>query len=251
MLTHQLVHDLDDLLNVKAISDYCPNGLQVEGKSNISKILTGVTASEALIDQAIEKGVDAIVVHHGYFWKNEDARVVGMKKRRLSKLLSHDINLLAYHLPLDIHPEFGNNAQLGKLLDIESIRSLDDGSNQSVLVGGVLRQPQTVESLARNIEVKLGRKPLVEKVNNSSVQKVGWCTGGGQGYIEMAAQQGMEVYITGEVSEQTIHIAREMGIHFIAAGHHATERYGVKSLGNYLSETYDVSVEFVDIDNPA
>jgi dinuclear metal center YbgI/SA1388 family protein len=251
MLTHRLVSEIDALLNTQAIRDYCPNGLQVEGKTRITKVVTGVTASEALIDQAIEKKADAILVHHGYFWKNENACVVGMKRKRLSKLLAHDINLLAYHLPLDIHSELGNNAQLGKLLGIESIEVLNDGSANSVLVGGTLPQPQTIDMLARTVELKLGRCPLVEKVSDDPITKVGWCTGGGQSYIEMAAQQGMQAFMTGEVSEQTIHIAREMGIHFIAAGHHATERYGVKALGNYLNNTYDISVEFVDIDNPA
>jgi dinuclear metal center YbgI/SA1388 family protein len=251
MLTHQLVSEIESLLNAQAIRDYCPNGLQVEGKGHIQKIVTGVTASEALIEQAILKQADAILVHHGYFWKNENACVVGMKKKRLSKLLSQDINLLAYHLPLDVHPEFGNNAQLGKLLGIEQINTLDDGTANSVLVGGVLPKAQSIDTLARNVELKLGRCPLVEKVSDDLVQRVGWCTGGGQGYIEMAAQQGMDAFITGEVSEQTIHIAREMGIHFIAAGHHATERYGVKALGQYIAETYSIDVEFVDIDNPA
>jgi dinuclear metal center YbgI/SA1388 family protein len=251
MLTHELVNEIDSLLNTAAIRDYCPNGLQVEGKENLDKIVTGVTASEALIDLAIEKRADAILVHHGYFWKNENACVVGMKKKRIAKLLSHNINLLAYHLPLDIHPEFGNNVQLGKLLGVENIAPLNDGTNHSVLMGGEFSQAQAIETFARTVELKLGRSPLVEKVNDRPIKRLGWCTGGGQNYIEMAAQQGMDAFMTGEVSEQTIHVAREMGIHFIAAGHHATERYGVKSLGNHVAERYGISVEFVDVDNPA
>ena len=251
MLTRELVSQLNLLLDTQSIKDYCPNGLQVEGAERIEKIVTGVTASEALIDKAIEHQADAILVHHGYFWKNEDYRVIGMKRNRLAKLLSNNINLIAYHLPLDIHPELGNNAQLGKLLGLGNISPLDDGSRQSVLVSGEFPQETSIEVLARAVEAKLGRKPLVERVGDKPIRSVGWCTGGGQSYVQMAAEQGMDAYITGEVSEQTIHTAREMGIHFIAAGHHATERYGIKALGEYVSSTYDLNVEFIDIDNPA
>lgn len=243
---------LSQCLSPDKIRDFCPNGLQVEGSNEVNKIVTGVTASEALIDAAIARGADTILVHHGYFWKGEAAVVVGMKKRRLAKLLAHDINLIAYHLPLDIHPDLGNNAQLAKRLNIQPQRGLDAYDPNSVAMVGELASAMSLEQLAETVEVALARKPLICSGGEHVINTVAYCTGGGQSYIEAAASQGIDAFITGEVSEQTIHTAREMNIHFIAAGHHATERYGVKALGEHLAEKFaDLSVEFVDIDNPA
>ncbi|WP_116472890.1 Nif3-like dinuclear metal center hexameric protein [Zobellella maritima] len=248
----QLEQTLGHLLNVSAIKDYSPNGLQVEGKREVRRVVTGVTASQALIDQAIKRGADALLVHHGYFWKGEKEVLTGMKRQRLKALLSHDINLYAYHLPLDIHPQLGNNAQLARVLDIRMTGPLEPGNALSVAVQGELDQPLTGAELSARITERLGRAPLhVGEAGPALIGKVAWCTGGGQGYIELAAEQGVDAFITGEVSEQTVHIARELGVHFYAAGHHATERYGIQALGQWLAKEQGLSVAFVDIDNPA
>jgi dinuclear metal center YbgI/SA1388 family protein len=247
----QLLSTLNALLQADKVSDYCPNGLQVEGRSQIKRIVTGVTASQALIDAAIDGQADAILVHHGYFWKGEDPCLTGMKKKRLASLLKHDINLFAYHLPLDIHPELGNNAQLAKLLSLQIDGGLDADNPRSIAMRGHLNEPCSADELAQLIGLRLGREPLLERCSKPLINSVAWCTGGGQGYIEQAARQGIDAFISGEVSEQTIHVAREMNIHFFAAGHHATERYGVKALGEYLASTFSLEVEFVDIDNQA
>ena len=247
--------ELEQLINQKLssdkINDYAPNGLQVEGKTEIKKIITGVTASQALIDYAISQNADAILVHHGYFWKSENPCIRGMKGKRIKALLVNDINLYGYHLPLDVHPELGNNAQLAKLLDIENLQPLEKGS-VSIPVWGELKEPMTGENFAEKIEKVLNRKPLICIENGPHlIRKIGICTGGGQGYIDLAAEQGCDAFITGEVSEQTIHSAREQGLHFFSAGHHATERYGIKALGEWLAKEYGFDVEFKDIDNPA
>ena len=247
----KLLGFLNELLQPERVRDFCPNGLQVEGKKQIEKIVTGVTASQALIDEAVRLKADAIFVHHGYFWKGEDPCVKGMKRQRLASLLAHDINLYAYHLPLDIHPTLGNNAQLARLLDIHIEGGLEITNPSSVAMRGRFLSAQDPQALARVIETKLARKPLYEAASSASIKTVAWCTGGGQNYIELAAEQGIDAFITGEVSEQTIHTAREMDIHFFAAGHHATERYGAKAVGEHIADTLDVAVQFVDIDNPA
>ncbi|MBT0587210.1 Nif3-like dinuclear metal center hexameric protein [Alteromonas oceanisediminis] len=246
-----IVQYLADYLNVNKIKDYCPNGLQVEGRESINRIVTGVTASQALIDEAIKRGADAILVHHGYFWKGEEQCVRGMKRQRLKALLSHDINLLAYHLPLDVHPVVGNNAQLAKRLSIDVGVGLEPANPFSVAMRGRFSQPLTHADLHQQLTDSLDTRVLSEGEPEGIINTVAWCTGGGQGYIDAAAEQGIDAFISGEVSEQTIHTAREMGIHFFAAGHHATERYGAKALGEHLAAHYDVQVEFVDIPNPA
>ncbi|OOF70509.1 Nif3-like dinuclear metal center hexameric protein [Rodentibacter caecimuris] len=247
--------ELEQLLNQKLscerIHDYAPNGLQVEGKPTIHKIITGVTASQALIDYAISRHADALLVHHGYFWKSENPCIRGMKGRRIKSLLVNDINLYGYHLPLDIHPELGNNACLAQLLGIENLQPLES-SPVSIPVFGTLKTPMGSDEFARLIEKQLQRQPLICSDNAPAlIRKIGICSGGGQGYIDLAANQGCDAFITGEVSEQTIHSAREQGIHFFAAGHHATERYGIKALGEWLSQEYELDVEFKDVDNPA
>lgn len=251
-----LEHIINQKLNSYAINDYAPNGLQVEGKANIQKIITGVTATQALIDAAVAKNADAILVHHGYFWKSENPCLRGMKGKRIKTLLVNDINLYGYHLPLDVHPELGNNAELARLLGIEHLQPLESTAN-SIPVWGELAEPMTIEALATKIAQVLQRQPTVcnaeELTQNPPhlIRKVGICTGGGQGYIDLAAQMGCDAFISGEISEQTTHSAREQGIHYFACGHHATERYGIKALGEWLAKTYELDVEFVDIDNPA
>ena len=247
----QLVEFLNTELQSEKIRDYCPNGLQVEGKARIARLVTGVTASQALLDAAVAVKADAILVHHGYFWKNETAPVTGIKKKRLQTLLCNDINLLAYHLPLDVHPSLGNNAQLGHLLKAQNITAVATAEPNGVLMQGELAQAAPVQHLAAGLEQTLGRQVLLHAAGSHDVSKLAWCTGGGQCYIEQAAAAGAQLFISGEVSEQTIHLSRELGIHFIAAGHHATERYGVKALGEFIAQQFALDVQFIDIDNPA
>lgn len=247
----ELVQLLNDLLQVNRIRDYCPNGLQVEGKDDIHRVICGVTASQALLDHAVASNADAVIVHHGYFWKNEAAEIIGMKKRRLQTLLRHDINLLAYHLPLDVHVSLGNNAQLAKQLGFENVWALPSVEPLGVVQVADLAVPISLSELANRITQQLRRTPLVHQAPKGDIQRIAWCTGGGQGYIDAAYSAGADVFISGEVSEQTIHSANEQGIHFIAAGHHATERYGIAALADYLRQHTDLDVEFVDIYNPA
>lgn len=247
----QLVAMANEWLQPTLFSDYCPNGLQVEGRSQVRHIVSGVTASLALIDAAIEKQADVLLVHHGYFWRGEDARIIGMKRRRVEKLLHNGINLLAYHLPLDAHPQLGNNAQLAQRLGISISGTLEPHNPRAIgNTGELLAGELLLADFAAHIETILQRAPLVIAGGNHPVKRVGWCTGGAQGYIEQALACGMDTYITGEISEQTVHIARECGIHVIAAGHHATERYGVQALGTALAQYFGLSHEFVDCDNP-
>lgn len=235
-------------LQVTRYRDYAPNGLQVQGRRDIKKIITGVTACQLLLDKAVELQADAIIAHHGYFWKNEPQTITGIKYNRIKTLLSHDINLYGYHLPLDGHPTLGNNAQLAHLLDIQE-EPRDDITE--LLFTGTLLEPLTGLQLKNSIEKQLKRTPLYCADNAPEViKRIAWCSGGGQDFIENAIAKGADAFITGEVSERTIHIAREYGINFYAAGHHATERYGVKKLGEWLSQHYDLDIIFVDIDNP-
>jgi len=239
---------INELLDIDGFKDYAPNGLQVEGKGKLKKIITGVSATQALIEAAIEKEADAIVVHHGWFWKGEDQRIVGMKHKRLKLLMQHDISLLGYHLPLDAHPELGNNAQLAKRLGIQIEDVMDE---QGVGNYGRLDEYTSLEKLGEIIEKSLARKPLLVCGGDHAIRRVAWCTGGAQSRIDLAAKAGVDAYISGEISEHTVHIARESGVHYIAAGHHATERYGVEALGEYAAAKFGLVHEFVDIDNPA
>jgi len=247
----KLEHYLTQLLQPEKIKDFTPNGLQIQGKQNIKKIVTGVTASQALIDRAIEEKADALLVHHGYFWKNESYVIRGMKHRRIKSLLDNDINLFAYHLPLDIHPTLGNNAQLASLFNISEVKPLEIGNPYSVAMQGRLAEPMNATEFTKLINHELKRGCLhIPASTNKVIETIAWCSGGGQGYIELAAEQGIDAYLTGEASEQTTHVAREMDIHFFAAGHHATERYGVKALGELIAKEHDIEVQFIDIDNP-
>jgi dinuclear metal center YbgI/SA1388 family protein len=237
-------------LQPECYRDYCPNGLQVEGSSEVTRIVSGVTASQALIDAAIEQNAQAILVHHGYFWTGESPQVVGMKRNRLKALLENDISLLAYHLPLDGHPELGNNARLAQLLNLSVERGMEPDNEHSIGLLGQLAEPVSGEEFAAFIEVKLGRKPFHVTGTDKPIKRVAWCSGAAQSMIDQAAELGADAYLTGEVSEPTVHSARELGIHFYAAGHHATERYGVQALGDYLAEQLGIEHVFIDIDNP-
>jgi dinuclear metal center YbgI/SA1388 family protein len=229
-----LVEEADRYLNSARIQDYCPNGLQVEGRPQVMRIVSGVTASQALLDAAVEAQADLILVHHGYFWKGGNPCVVGMKQRRLKTLLKHDISLLAYHLPLDVHPVEG---------------PLDPENARVVGLIGSLSEPMTARDFARRVQDALGREPLLIE-GSQMIRRVGWCTGGGQGYIDQAVLEGVDLFLSGEASEQTFHSARENDISFIAAGHHATERYGVQALGDYLARRFALEHIFIDCPNP-
>ena len=244
-----LVEEAQRYLNAARISDYCPNGLQIEGRPQVRRIVSGVTASQALVDAAVEAEADVLLVHHGYFWKGENPCITGMKQRRLKTLLSNDISLLAYHLPLDLHPEVGNNVQLAAQLDITVEGPLDPDDPRTVGLLGSLREPMSPRDFARRVQQVLGREPLLVE-GPEVVRRIGWCTGGGQGYIDQAIAAGVDLYLTGEASEQTFHSARENGISFIAAGHHATERYGVQALGDYLARRFAIEHLFIDCPNP-
>lgn len=244
-----LVEEAERFLGTSRISDYCPNGLQVEGRPQVRRIVSGVTASQALLDAAVEAEADVVLVHHGYFWKGENPCVVGIKQRRLKTLLTHDISLLAYHLPLDVHPEVGNNVQLARQLDITVEGLLEPDNPRTVGLIGSLAEPLTPRDFARRVQDVLGREPLLVE-GSGMIRRIGWCTGGGQGYIDTAIAAGVDLYLTGEASEQTFHSARENGISFIAAGHHATERYGVQALGDYLARRFAIEHLFIDCPNP-
>ncbi|MEH6387012.1 Nif3-like dinuclear metal center hexameric protein [Pseudomonas profundi] len=245
-----LVAYCDAMLESSAFQDYCPNGLQVEGRNQVRRLITGVTASQALVDAAIEQGADMLLVHHGYFWKGEGAPLTGIKKKRLKALLENDISLLAYHLPLDVHAEVGNNVQLARLLGWQIRGGLEPANPRSVGLHGELETAQSGAEVAASLERALGRMPLHIAGNDRPIKRIAWCTGAAQGYIEKAIALGMDAFVTGEISEPTVHSARENGIHFFAAGHHATERYGVQALGERLAAHFGIEHRFVDIDNP-
>jgi dinuclear metal center YbgI/SA1388 family protein len=236
---------LNEWLQPENFQDYCPNGLQVEGKSEINTIVTGVTASRDLIEAAIAANADMLIVHHGYFWKGEDQRIRGMKRERLKRLLDNDINLVAYHLPLDDHSEYGNNRQLADILGIENPRPLN-----GLVWEGELLEAMSPEKFSLHIARALHREPLKVGGGKAEIKRVGWCTGAAQGFISTAIDADLDAYLSGEISEPTTHTARECGIHYYAAGHHATERYGVKTLGEALEKEFGIMHRFIDCDNP-
>ncbi|MFN3297419.1 Nif3-like dinuclear metal center hexameric protein [Caldimonas sp.] len=236
------------LLEADRFRDYGPNGLQVEGRAEIRKLVSGVTASLALIEAAALEGADAILVHHGLFWRGQDGRVTGWMKRRLQVLLAHEINLYAYHLPLDAHPQWGNNAQLGQKLRLSVQGRFGD---QDLGFLGVPAQPLTVAALTALLQYRLGRVPVVVEGDGRPLRRLAWCTGGAQGYFEAAIAAGADAFLTGEISEPQAHYARETGVAYFACGHHATERFGAAALGAHLAERFGLEHRFIDIDNPA
>ncbi|OCG16019.1 Nif3-like dinuclear metal center hexameric protein [Gilliamella sp. App6-5] len=252
MQNFELEKIINNELQITRYRDYAPNGLQVQGRAQVNKIVTGVTACQLLLDKAVELQADAVLVHHGYFWKNEVQTITGIKYQRLKTLLTNDINLYGYHLPLDGHPIFGNNIELANLLGI-SVDKRNDITD--LLFTGTLRSPLTALQFKLQLEQVLhnNKRQVLFCGDNAPevINRIAWCSGGGQDYIEQAAQMGVDAFFTGEVSERTIHLAREYGINFYAAGHHATERYGIRKLGEWLASCYGVEVIFVDIDNPA
>ncbi|GAB4115261.1 MAG: Nif3-like dinuclear metal center hexameric protein [Sideroxydans sp.] len=227
--------------------DYCPNGLQVEGKAGVARIATAVTASQAVLEAASNWGADALIVHHGYFWRGENAPITGIKKRRIAHLLRHDISLLVYHLPLDAHPVLGNNAQLARLLGFVEYGRFGE---QELACHGVLSQPQSLGDLVRGLAQKLRRAPQVIGDLNTRVARIAWCSGAAQSYFPQAVDLGVDAFLTGEISEQYVHVAEETGVAFIAAGHHATERYGIQALGQRLASRFALEHQFFDQQNP-
>ncbi|MGD9872085.1 MAG: Nif3-like dinuclear metal center hexameric protein [Thauera sp.] len=248
MLLTELGARLDALFDTQRLKDYCPNGLQVEGRAEVRRVLCGVTASQALIDRAVAGGYDALFVHHGLFWRGDDGRVTGFRRRRLRALLANDISLFAYHLPLDVHPELGNNAQLAVLMGWQGEGRFAD--QDLGWIGRPAQPGQSAQAIATALAQCLGRTPLLVGDAQRPVMRVAWCTGGAQGYFEHAILAGADLYVSGEISEQTVHLARESGVPYIAAGHHATERYGARAIADHLVRELGLEAEFVDIDNP-
>ena len=271
---NKIVDFADDLLNATACKDYCPNGLQVQGKPEVNKIISGVTASEALIRQAIDEGGDAILAHHGYFWRNEDQRIVGMKRQRLELLLGAKLNLIVYHLPLDIHNQLGNNAYLGTILGVDTTSKEVEILDQASKLGFVaeLEKSMSCEELSKLLEDKLGRKPLHISYDNKQtggaqlspysrkplhiscgnkqIKRIAWCSGAAQGYIQQAKNKDVDCYLSGEVSESTFHFVQEQKIHYYAIGHHYSETGGVQLLGNRLAQEFSIEHKFIDVPNP-
>ncbi len=245
---NRLEAHLASTLDINRFRDYCPNGLQVEGGEQVQYLVSGVTASLALIEAALEKGADALLVHHGYFWKGEDPRVVGHRQKRLKLLLANGINLFAYHLPLDAHPVLGNNAQLGQRLGLKPEGRF--GDQDLGWLGLAPPEVNTVGDLAALVERALGRAPLVIGNPDQTLGSVGWCTGAAQNALADSITAGVRVYLSGEFSEQTVHLARESQVAYLACGHHATERYGVQALGQHIENQFGIRHEFIDVPNP-
>ncbi|MCE8019713.1 Nif3-like dinuclear metal center hexameric protein [Halomonas sp. MCCC 1A11036] len=252
ILRDDLIRACDTLLGASTFRDYTVNGLQVAGREEVRRVMSGVTACQALLEEAVAWDADLLLVHHGYFWKNEPVPITGIKQRRIRTLLLNDINLLAYHLPLDAHAELGNNAELGRRLGFRVEGCADGELGQGLVWFGSVPEPVAPKVLANHVGACLGREPLlVEAPGSELVRCVAWCTGGAQDMITQAWEAGADAFISGEISERTTHLARELGIHYLAAGHHATERYGVQALGAWLEREFGVMHRFVDIDNPA
>lgn len=255
MLRAELQRWLDTTLEPGRFADYCPNGLQVEGKTDIRKIITGVTASQALLERAVQENADAVLVHHGWFWRGEDPTIRGTRKQRIATALANDLNVFAYHLPLDAHPEFGNNVQLARVLGLEPEHDSQGkpvtGGAKDLVWFGKPKTSCTLGQFVAGVQASLRRAPIFVGEPDKPCHRVAWCTGGAQGMFETAIDAGVDAYITGEISEPNAHLARESGVAFIGAGHHATERYGVKALGEAIAGQFDVEVLFFDIDNPA
>ncbi len=247
MQREELNRYLDGLLEVSRFRDYCPNGLQVEGRNEIRRIASGVTASLELLQAALAQGADAVLVHHGYFWKGDNPCLTGTRRARIALLLAQELNLFAYHLPLDAHAELGNNAQLGKRLGLVASGRFAD---QEIGFVGNVQAPMRLDAFAAHVNQRLGREPLVIGDPAIEVRKVAWCTGAAQGFFEEAIALRPDVFITGEISEQQVHLARESGVAFIAAGHHATEKCGVQALGEHLAARFGLAHSFIDILNP-
>lgn len=251
MLRRKLIQELDKILKPEAFDDYCHNGLQVEGKDEVQHIVSAVSASQILIDEAVALRADAILVHHGVFWRGDVLNLTGMLGRRVKALVWNDINLMAYHLPLDAHPQYGNNAELARLFGFKVKGTFADIGSVKYAFYGELEKPLFVLDLGHKLAQVLGREPLVIEAGvKAKIKTIAWCSGGAQNLIEQAAKLKVDAYISGEISEHTVHKARELGINYFAAGHHATERYGVQAIGQYLQEKFHIKHTYIELDNP-
>lgn len=246
----QLTRYLDEYLACGSYKDYAPNGLQVEGRASIQRIASAVSASQEVINKAIALKVDALFVHHGYFWRGEPLTITGIKRQRIASLLAHEINLFAYHLPLDCHPVVGNNACLGRLLLIDTISTHEAGSTANLLWRGVLKAPRSVSQFSDDLTKILMQSPGVIEGGDHAISTVVWCSGGAQDFIDKAHQLGAQAYISGEISERTYYQAKELGLHYFSCGHHATERFGIQALCEHLAERFSLSHQFIDTANP-
>lgn len=244
----QIESSLAELLQPERFKDYGPNGLQVEGRRQVQRIASGVTASLAFIDAAIEAGADTLLVHHGLFWRGQDGRLVGWLKARVARLLAHELNLFAYHLPLDAHAELGNNAQLGRRLGLQADARFGE---QDLGFIGPAAALADVQALAARLRLALAREPLVLPGDGRPLRRIAWCSGGAQGFFEAAIAAGADAFITGEISEPQAHLARETGVAFLACGHHATERYGASAVGAHIAARFGLEHRFIEIENPA
>jgi dinuclear metal center YbgI/SA1388 family protein len=248
MAERQLIESsLNELLQPGAFKDYGPNGLQVEGRPRVQRLVSGVTASLAFIDAALQAGADALLVHHGLFWRGHDGRLTGWLKERVARLIRADVSLFAYHLPLDAHAELGNNAQLGRQLGLRADARFGDQDLGFMGDGGGV----TAEGLAARVQQALHRAPLLLPGDGRPLRRVAWCTGGAQGFFEDAIAAGADLFLTGEVSEPQAHLSRETGVAYLACGHHATERYGAPAVGAHIAQRLGLEHRFIDIDNPA
>jgi dinuclear metal center YbgI/SA1388 family protein len=248
MAERQLIESsLNTLLQPAAFKDYGPNGLQVEGRAQVRCLVTGVTASLAFIDAALAAGADALLVHHGLFWRGHDGRLTGWLKERVARLMKADVSLFAYHLPLDAHAELGNNAQLGQRLGLQADARFGEQDLGFIGDGGGV----TAEGLAARVQQALSRTPVLLPGDGRPLRRVAWCTGGAQGYFEDAIAAGADLFLTGELSEPQAHLSRETGVAYLACGHHATERFGAPAVGAHLAQQLGLAHRFIDIDNPA
>lgn len=239
---------LSAVMQAATFKDYGPNGLQIEGRAGVGRLVSGVTASLALIEAAIAAQADALLVHHGLFWRGQDGRLTGWLKQRVQRLMAHDISLFAYHLPLDAHAEFGNNAQFGRRIGVIADSRFGE---QSLGFVGSLEQPMSTPDLLGRLRQISSRTPAHVEGDGRALRRVAWCTGGAQSYFEGAIAAGADVFITGEMSEPQVHLARETGVAFIACGHHASERYGVQALGSHIAEHFGIEHRYIEIDSPA
>lgn len=240
----------DQTLKAAEFKDYAPNGLQIEGRGEVNKIVCAVSASQTAIEAAIAQGADLLLVHHGYFWKGEAYPITGMRGQRIKRLIQHDISLVGYHLPLDSHPTLGNNAAIADLLELKSIEALNPNERHPIGNIGYLAAPMTPEDFHNYVSKRLGFNAIHLPAQKTHIQKIGFCTGGAQDFIHQAAAQGCDAYISGEVSERTFYEAEELNVHYYACGHHATERYGVQRLAQELSDEFGIETSYFELNNP-
>jgi len=246
----ELLDFLDNYLACSTFNDYAPNGLQVEGQSSIKTICTAVTASQAIIERAAALKADALIVHHGFFWRGEDPVITGMKRQRVGQIITHNLNLFAYHLPLDCHVDVGNNACISRALGAQDISSHLAGKTPNLLWTGQLKKPTSIDLFSAHLADIFKRTPIHISGTNKPISRIAWCSGAAQDFIEDAHRLGANTYISGEISERTYYQAQELGMHYFACGHHATERFGIQALGEFLSQKFDLTHQFLDSDNP-